>query len=125
MHPQVEEGQMRFTVSPINLEDPYSAGDCLDRAQELYEEISRSRLPGAPSARTPLNVIRALIDDPDAATIGGDVQIGFTLGAAFTSGAHPSADSGEGASGGLLAQRDLHRRPTAAGPVRPGADGIN
>ena len=83
MHPQIEEGWMRFTVSPINLKDPYFAGDCLNRAQELYEETSRSGLPGAASTRAPLNVIRALIDDRDAPTIGGDVQIGFTVGAAF------------------------------------------
>jgi hypothetical protein len=83
MHPQVEAGWIEFVVTEIDLSTPYFAGDRLDWAHELYREISGASVAEAPGTRAPLNVLRRMIDDPEAPTVGGDVQVGFTVGPAF------------------------------------------
>ena len=82
MSPRITDG-VQFTVSEVDLSVPYFVGDCCGRAREMYDEIAAADLPGAPRTRAPLNVIRQLIEDADVPSIGGDVQVGFTVGPAF------------------------------------------
>lgn len=58
-------------------------GDKHDRARELCDEIRKRDEPGAPRERAALNVIRAFIDDPSIGSVGGEVQVGHTIGASF------------------------------------------
>jgi hypothetical protein len=83
MRPVLEEDSVAFQVSRLDLAAPHFAGDALQDVRELYDEIAAEPRPGAPIMRAPLNVLREMIDDPDKPTIGGDVQVGFTVGTAF------------------------------------------
>lgn len=83
LRPRVVDTLMRFTVAQLALSTPHFVGDCCDRARELHDEIAAANLPGASQNRAPLNVIRQLIEDTNTQTIGGDVQVGFTVGPAF------------------------------------------
>jgi hypothetical protein len=68
---------------PIDLATPVFLGSATALAFELYEQIAAADQPGASRTRAPLNVIRRLIDDPEQPSIGGDVQVGFTVGSDF------------------------------------------
>ena len=83
LRPSLDGELIAFAVSRIALDTPYFAGDQLVRARELYERIAAADQAGASASRAPLNVIRELIEADDAPTIGGDVQVGFTVGPAF------------------------------------------
>jgi len=58
-------------------------GDKVEVAEKLLVEIATRDEPGASRHRAALNVIRQRIDDPAAPSIGGDVQVGFTVGSRF------------------------------------------
>jgi hypothetical protein len=83
LKPAIEGGSVVLPARRIDLSEPYFAGDHLSRARALYEEIVAAAQAGTASCRAPLNVIRRLIDDDSATTIGGDVQVGFTVGPDF------------------------------------------
>jgi hypothetical protein len=83
MRPRVVDALMRFTVSQLDLSTPHFVGDHCHRARELHDEIAAADLPGASRNRAPLNVIRQLIEDTNMQSIGGDVQVGFTVGPTF------------------------------------------
>jgi len=83
MRPRVVDALMRFTVSQLDLSTPHFVGDHCDRARELHDGIAAADLPGASRDRAPLNVIRQLIEDTNMQSIGGDVQVGFTVGPTF------------------------------------------
>lgn len=83
MRPRVVDALMRFTISQLDLSTPHFVGDHCDRARELHDEIAAADLPGASRNRAPLNVIRQLIEDTNIQSIGGDVQVGFTVGPTF------------------------------------------
>jgi hypothetical protein len=76
---------IHFSVEPLSLEPDvvHFVGDRITHAQTMLREIAEENEPGAPRARAALNVIRAFIDDPDISTIGGEVQIGYTMGNGF------------------------------------------
>jgi hypothetical protein len=76
----VEYPPESLTLSPT---DVHFIGSHIDQAQALWEEFVERDEPGASRHRAALNVIRALIDDPQAETIGGEVQIGHLVGPAF------------------------------------------
>jgi hypothetical protein len=83
MHPVTGPDLIQFEVARLDLSTPYFAGDKTGAAHERWVEIAEADIPGASASRAPLNVLREFIDDSDAATIGGDVQVGFTVGPAF------------------------------------------
>jgi hypothetical protein len=58
-------------------------GAQLEDAQRLYREFVKRDEPGSSRHRAPLNVIRTLIEDPEAPTIGGEVQVGHVVNWAF------------------------------------------
>jgi hypothetical protein len=53
------------------------------RAERLCAELRDRDEPGAAKERAALNVIRSFIDDPAVESVGGEVQVGFTVGADF------------------------------------------
>jgi hypothetical protein len=83
MHPIMGPELVTFQVARLDLSSPHFAGDRVDSARILCAQTIEADEPGASATRAPLNVLRQLINDPDATTIGGDVQIGFTVGTAF------------------------------------------
>jgi hypothetical protein len=63
--------------------DVHFIGSRVDHARALWERLVTRDEPGASRHRAALNVVRSLIDDPGAETIGGEVQIGHMVGWAF------------------------------------------
>lgn len=82
---QGENGQIEFVPEVVDLipGQAHFIGYQVERARSLCAEIARRNEPGAPRERAALNVIQAYIDDPDVKSVGGEVQIGFTMGASF------------------------------------------
>lgn len=80
-----EDGRIEFVPKVVDLipGQPHFMGHQVERARSLCAEIARRNEPGAPRERAALNVIRAYIDDPEVESVGGEVQIGFTMGASF------------------------------------------
>ncbi|MHB8657725.1 MAG: hypothetical protein ACYC91_07175 [Solirubrobacteraceae bacterium] len=83
MHPVLDTDSVAFQAVRLDLQTPFFAGDKTDAATVLCTQVMEADQPGAPASRAPLNVLREFIEDPEATTIGGDVQVGFTVGAAF------------------------------------------
>ncbi len=83
LRPDIVGDRIGFAVRRVDLTTAFYAGDQLSRAGNLHEQIAVVNEPGAPAARAPLNVIRHLIEACDVPTIGGDVQVGFTVGEVF------------------------------------------
>ena len=83
VRPEIVGSMMSFKVLSLDLSDVHFVGDACAQAQVLYKGISAADQSGAPRSRAPLNVIRQLIDDATTPTIGGDVQVGFTVGRTF------------------------------------------
>lgn len=99
-------------------------GDRIGEAEARLSEIAARDEPGASCNRAALNVIRGLIDDPDAPSIGGDVQIGFTAGGRFRRVASVTPVPG----GAPQAQRKLNSVDLdglgSVGPWTLGIDGM-
>ncbi|HKZ13433.1 MAG TPA: hypothetical protein VJL81_06275 [Solirubrobacterales bacterium] len=78
-------GMIHFSPTRLGLGDGDARfiGDRVEEAQSLFHELVAKDDPGASRHRAPLNVIRAFVDDPQARTIGGEVQIGHTLRGRF------------------------------------------
>lgn len=83
MRPTLRDDHVSMDVLPIDLSKPFFAGDRVEDAYRLCDDIMSGNAPGAPTTRAPLSVLRRLIDDPGVPSIGGDVQIGFTVGPGF------------------------------------------
>jgi hypothetical protein len=95
LRPQVgDDGLVEYPPESLALgpEDVHFIGSRLDDAQQLLDDLVERDEPGASRHRAALNVIRALIDDPEAPTIGGEVQLGHTVGWAFRRVASVVAD---------------------------------
>ena len=78
------DGMWQFVPSPVNLADDrvHFAGDqvAVEKAQRLLISYRESPVPGAPYHRAALNTIRDLIESDDSSSVGGDVQMAFTIG---------------------------------------------
>jgi hypothetical protein len=71
----------------------------------------------------PIHVIRAFIDNPEYPSIGGDVQIGFTVGTRFVRGAtYRPAIPGDPTAGTVMRINNIDIQKL--GPVGPCAIGI-
>jgi hypothetical protein len=79
------EGRFEFGPTRVELRrgHPRFFGYGEERAEERYREIACRDEPGAPAERAALNVIRDFIDDPETKPVGGEIQIGLTVGADF------------------------------------------
>lgn len=99
-------------------------GDQRERAQQLLADLRADPRPGTPFERAPLNVIRTLIEAPDAPSVAGEVQIGFTTGSGFqrVTTVVPAAGQAPRALS-LLNSIDLDTLPPI-GPCRPGLPGM-
>lgn len=117
-----EEGLVVFRPAALALADGdvHFIGQHIDEAQARLAEIQEANQPGAPRDRAALNVIREFIDAPDKPTIGGEVQVGFTVGLPFRQVTSTVPDKGqEPRALQLLNSIDLDEIP-AIGPCRPG-----
>jgi hypothetical protein len=59
-------------------------GDAERRELELLEQADQSAHPPVARGRTPLVVLREFMADKERPTIGGQVELGFTIGHRFT-----------------------------------------
>lgn len=79
------DGRVQYTPRMLDLGagQVHFMGDQTDKADRLRRDVEFRNAPGAPKNLAALKVIRDLIDDPEARSIGGDVQIGCTVGPHF------------------------------------------
>jgi hypothetical protein len=81
------EGLIDFVPRQVELADSrvLFTGDsvAVERAEERLSALRAEPVPSRPYHRAALNVIRELAVAEDLATVGGDVQIGFTAGRDF------------------------------------------
>jgi hypothetical protein len=118
-----EEGMVEFPAEPLHLgpRDVHFIGAHTDEAYRIHSELVERNEPGASSDRAALNVIRALINDPSARTIGGEVQVGHMAGWAFRRVASCVADPEHRPQARMLLNSiDLD----SLGPVGPCALGL-
>jgi hypothetical protein len=89
------DGIVKYTPAPLDLgpNSVHFIGAEVELAQRLLSDFVQRDEPGASRDRAALNVIRALIDDPNASAIGGEVQIGHMVGSAFRRVASVVSDS--------------------------------
>jgi hypothetical protein len=99
-------------------------GEHVDEARVLIDDLRRESEPGAATDRAALSVIRRFIDDPNKPSIGGGVQIGFTVGTSFRRVASVVPRTGEAPKTmSLLNGIDLDDLPNV-GPCRIGITGM-
>jgi hypothetical protein len=128
LRPELEHADsiLAFAEHKLDLTEDrvHFLGDQRERAQQLLADFRADPRPGVPFERAPLNVIRALIEAPDAPSVGGEVQIGFTTGIGFqrVTTVVPAAGQAPRALS-LLNSLDLDTLPPI-GPCRPGLPGM-
>jgi hypothetical protein len=121
-------GRIYFDPQPVDLSDDVVlfTGDtqAVREAQDRLIAFRAAPEPGRPYHRAALNVIRELALDDQFATVGGDVQIGYTMGPKF----HRVATVTPISPGQAAAQRRLNNVDIdELGPVGPcgiGLDGM-
>lgn len=114
---------VRFEPTQLDLANgqAHFFGDCVPAASTQLDELRASRSVDIVWHRAPINVVRSFVADQAFPTIGGDVQIGFTLGSNFTRVATVAPRViGQPAALMRLNNIDLDR----IGPVGPCAVGI-
>jgi hypothetical protein len=117
-----DEGMIEYPPEPLSLGagDVRFIGTRVEDAKALHDAYVERDRPGASRHRAALNVIRTLIEDPEAPTIGGEVQIGFTVGHSFRRATSVVADRKGAQARMLLNSIDLD----SLGPVGPCAPGL-
>lgn len=120
------DGLIQFVPSRLALDagDVHFIGQHTTEASALLRELQAANEPGAPAKRAALNVIRRFIDDPDKPTIGGEVQIGYTVGTMFRRAATVVPEPGKAPKAlSLLNSINLDELPPV-GPCRIGIQGM-
>jgi hypothetical protein len=76
-----------FLPNPVDLANSrvHFTGDpsAILEAERLLDSFRKSPMPGISCDRAPLNVVRQVISSEVVRSVGGDVQIGFTVGERF------------------------------------------
>jgi hypothetical protein len=76
-------GTFRSSVLDVNGDSVHFYGSYVDEAQQVLGELREADQDPESQTVAPLRVIRRFIEEPGFTTIGGDVQVGFTVGARF------------------------------------------
>ena len=82
---RMTDGSIEFVAERLDTSpgQVHFMGDQVGQARKACEEVELQDQPGAPKERAALNVIESFIEDPSIDSIGGEVQVGHTVGFSF------------------------------------------
>lgn len=97
LRPELVDGTYEFVAKRLALDVPHFFGDQPQQASLLYDQLVLGVDSAVERERVPLSVLRHYIEDPDAGTVGGDLQVGFSVGQDFwrVATVRPPAPGGE------------------------------